>query len=379
MRTVMISNFYNPHLAAFSMEMASRGSYLFVETEEMTAERREIGWGKDAQPDFVKAPHGDSDYQEEIDRADVVIGITGVDKRLEKRLKAGKLTFKYAERFYRNSSPDARPVRNRLAAWLHHGRFQKYPLYMLCASAYTAADAAWSGNYLGRCYKWGYFPETREYAWETLAEKKRTGPVSILWVGRLVELKHPEAAVLTAERLKRDGYDFEMTIIGSGVLEEQLRQMVKERGLQDRVRLTGAMKPEQVRQHMERADVFLFTSDRNEGWGAVLNEAMNSGCAVVASHAIGAVPFLMRHGENGLIFRSEDWDDLYEKVKTLVDDPALRERYGRAAYETIAGEWNAAEAARRFLRLAEALKAGEDTPFAHGPCSRAEILKDDWM
>ena len=155
--------------------------------------------------------------------------------------------------------------------------------------------------------------------------------------------------------------------------------MVKDKGLEDRVLLPGAMKPEQVRQHMERANVFLFTSDRNEGWGAVLNEAMNSGCAVAASHAIGSVPFLMRQKENGLIFRSGDWDDLYEKVKNLMSDPALRERYGQAAYETIAGEWNADEAARRFLCLAEALAAGKDTPFAHGPCSRAEILKDDWM
>ncbi len=50
--------------------------------------------------------------------------------------------------------------------------------------------------------------------------------------------------------------------------------------------MLGAMSPDKVRAYMERADVFLFTSDFNEGWGAVLNESMNSGCAVVASHAM---------------------------------------------------------------------------------------------
>lgn len=51
------------------------------------------------------------------------------------------------------------------------------------------------------------------------------------------------------------------------------------------------MKASEVRSYMEKADIYLFTSDFNEGWGAVLNESMNSGCAVVASHAIGSVPF----------------------------------------------------------------------------------------
>ena len=49
---------------------------------------------------------------------------------------------------------------------------------------------------------------------------------------------------------------------------------------------------------MEKSEIFLFTSDKGEGWGAVLNESMNSACAVVASHAIGSVPFLLKDGEN---------------------------------------------------------------------------------
>lgn len=54
-----------------------------------------------------------------------------------------------------------------------------------------------------------------------------------------------------------------------------------------------------VREHMEDADIFLFTSDYNGGRGAVLNESMNSGCMVAASHAIGSVPFLLEDGKRG--------------------------------------------------------------------------------
>ena len=80
--------------------------------------------------------------------------------------------------------------------------------------------------------------------------------------------------------------------------------MIRSKGVEDCVEMLGAMSPDEVRAYMERADVFLFTSDFNEGWGAVLNESMNSGCAVVASHAIGSVPFLIKDGVNGLIYEN---------------------------------------------------------------------------
>lgn len=50
-------------------------------------------------------------------------------------------------------------------------------------------------------------------------------------------------------------------------MKQQLQQMIREMDLSDCVKMLGAMSPAQVREHMERADIFLFTSDRNEGWG----------------------------------------------------------------------------------------------------------------
>ena len=73
------------------------------------------------------------------------------------------------------------------------------------------------------------------------------------------------------------------------ILERRTAQM----GLQNRIQILPPMPPEAVRRRMEQANLFLLTSDFQEGWGAVLNEAMNSGCAVVASHAAGAAPYLL--------------------------------------------------------------------------------------
>ena len=143
--------------------------------------------------------------------------------------------------------------------------------------------------------------------------------------------------------------------------------------------MLGAMSPEAVRDHMDAADIFLFTSDFNEGWGAVLNESMNSACAVVASHAIGSVPFLLEDGKNGYIYRNGDMNSLYERVVQLMDHPELREQLGREAYRTLADMWNADVAAERFIELAKALMDGKKADlFESGPCSKAKILRNWW-
>ena len=167
-------------------------------------------------------------------------------------------------------------------------------------------------------------------------------------------------------------------MIGIGPLEQKLKQLVDEKNLANNVNFLGAMPPEKVRTYMENSDIFWFTSDFNEGWGAVLNEAMNSGCAVVASYAIGSVPFLLKHKQNGLIYKNADDDDLFNKTVYLIENPSERLNMGKAAYKTITELWNAETAARRLLDLYEILKQGKTPEFTSGPCSIAKpILQKD--
>lgn len=124
----------------------------------------------------------------------------------------------------------------------------------------------------------------------------------------------------------------------------------------------------------------MFTSDFNEGWGAVLNESMNSGCAVVASHAIGSVPYLMEDKKNGLIYKNGDIDDLYNKVKYLLDNSQKCTEFGKNAYLTLTKEWNSNVAAERFLHVAKNLLKGQsiDGLYTQGPCSEVKKLKNNW-
>ena len=202
-----------------------------------------------------------------------------------------------------------------------------------------------------------------------------------MWAGRLIDLKHPEAAILAAKKLKETGTSFSLNIIGTGEMEAKLRSMIAEAGLEEQVHLLGPMQPEQVRRHMETSEIFLLTSDRNEGWGAVLNEAMNSGCAVVASHAVGSVPFLIHHKENGLIYRDGDTDMLFRRIQWLLERPAARETIGKHAYDTLREDWNPEMAVSRLVSLSRAILNGERRPrlFDSGVCSQAEPIPEEWL
>ncbi len=384
----------NHHQLPFSLAMdkLTGGNFTFVATEKIPQERLDMGYlDMNKQYPFILTTY---DSQENAEKAkalaldsDVIITGSAPEVYTAMRIKQGKLTFRYSERIFKGAFRHPRTPVRFAKLMLYHARYRKAPLYMLCASAYAAFDYSLVGAYLNKTFKWGYFPEVKHQDIDALMQKKidastqrlKQPCTSILWVARLIELKHPDAAILFAEKLKKDGYSFNLNIIGNGVMERQLKDMICEKNLGDCVHMLGAMPPNEVRAHMEASDIFLFTSDFNEGWGAVMNESMNSGCAVVASHAIGSVPFLIKDGVNGLIYKNGDMDSLYKCVARLIDSPDLRTSLGRNAYQTLAETWNAETAAERFLQLAQALLEGRSPDlFDEGPCSRAQILRNEW-
>lgn len=376
MKIVFVSNYFNHHQKPLAEAMAAQtgGQYHFIATTPVPQARRALGYGTD-QPSYVIPAYADARLAQKaqalIDEADVVIAGSAPESMLRSRIRAGKLLFRYSERPLKEGLSIIKYL-PRLVKWHLRSPMTK-PIYMLCASAYTAPDYAKFGLFRDRCYKWGYFPETKRYE-DVGALMDDKAPASILWVARYLQLKHPEHALEVAARLRAAGYRFNMYFIGQGPMEDAMRARIEEDQLADSVHLLGTMTPEQVRAHMEKAGIFLFTSDQNEGWGAVMNEAMNSGCAVVGCEAIGSVPYLIREEQNGLTYATGDVDGLYEQVKNLLDHPEEQRQMGMEAYRTIAEKWNAETAAARFLEVARRILAGEKRPdiYEDGPVSRHE-------
>ena len=387
MEVTFFSNFLNHHQLPFCLEMKKHlgDEFCFVETEPIEQERLEMGYEDmgEKYPFVLKSYKNDECYKLALEKgykSDVVIIGSAPEIFIQERLNKNKITFRYTERILKEGVVRALDPRVSYGVWKQNTRYKDKNMFLLCASAYTSYDMHLFGAYPGKMYKWGYFPEVKKYDIDNLLKKKQENKeISILWAGRFLKWKHPEFAIKVAEGLKRKGYSFNLTIIGNGEMREDLRKEVQQKELQDVVLFKEFMPPESVRKYMEKADIFLFTSDFNEGWGAVLNESMNSGCAVVASHAIGSVPFLLKHGVNGMIFKSGDEIELLNQVMQLCDDEELRTNLGRQAYKTLSEEWNASNAALNFLKLSDAIMNKKTVEILSGPCSTADIVSQRKM
>ena len=235
------------------------------------------------------------------------------------------------------------------------------------------------GSYRDRCYKFGYFPYPEALSWEELtAQKRQNDKTRILWCGRFLKLKRADLLIKAAAAAKDKGYDFELEIVGSGEEEKNIRALVKDMGLMDRTVFPGYLSPEDTRHEMEKADIYVCTSNKLEGWGAVIYEGLSAGCATIATSAAGATPFLIKDGETGYAYRSGDWRSLADKLELYLKDTAGARLMGKRAYELMNTQWNPAEAAERVLTVSEHLIQGESFFFDAGPLSRAPLIYENW-
>ena len=385
MKITMISNYINHHQIPFSNALYERlgENYHFIQTEPMEEERIQMGWGIEAEqiPYVVFLEKQLELCKQLIETSDILlVGWMEREDLIAERLKSNKLTIRISERLYREGQWKAISPKGLLRKYKEHTCHRNHPVYLLCAGAYVPSDFSIVKAYPNKMYRFGYFPEFKEFTKEQLqnmhiwGEKKNQEEIQIVWAGRFIPLKHPEFALKLAKNLKKQGYRFHLHMVGGGEMDGELKQTVKRKELQDCVTFYGFLKPAQVRKVMEKCHIHLFTSNYLEGWGAVVNEGMNSGCVEVANVEVGAAPFLIQHGINGLVYKDGSYEDMERQILYLLEHPVKASAMGMAAYETIATQWNAGEAAKRLLKFYEDWKKGEIMLPKEGPFSPAPVI-----
>lgn len=390
MKITMISNYINHHQIPFSNALYEKlgENYHFIQTEPMEEERIQMGWGVEAEriPYVVFLDRQLELCKQLIDESDVLlVGWMEHEELIADRLNSNKLTIRISERLYREGQWKAVSPKGLIRKYREHTSHRKHPVYLLCAGAYVPSDFSIVKAYPNKMYRFGYFPEFKSFTREQLekmhmwGKKKNQEEIQIVWAGRFIPLKHPEFAIKLAENLKKQGYRFHLHMVGGGELENELKQSVKRKDLKNEITFYGFLKPAQVRKIMEKCHIHLFTSNYLEGWGAVVNEGMNSGCAEVVNVEVGAAPFLIQHGKNGLVYKDGSYEDMETQVKFLLDNPGRAAQMGMAAYETIATQWNAGEAANRLLKFYEDWKQGKKELPGEGPFSAAPVISPKKM
>ncbi len=152
-----------------------------------------------------------------------------------------------------------------------------------------------------------------------LPEKKRTSFVVVI---RLSHEKTVERAIQATDRLLKEGYDFDMRILGDGAEYEKLRSMITAYNLDDRITMYGRVS--NPFPYMKYADWFLCPSSR-ESFALTLLESITIGTPVVTT-ASGGPEDVVDHGKYGLLTENS-LEGVYSGMKQVMDNPSLREHY----------------------------------------------------
>ncbi len=138
--------------------------------------------------------------------------------------------------------------------------------------------------------------------------------------------------------LRQRGVGFRACVVGGGPLLAAHRAFARDLEIADHVDFTGLV-PD-VRPHLREADIFVLPSLREESGSLALLEAMQAGCAIVASGIDGILEDV-KHGEDGLLVEPGDIAGLAATIDSLLKDQEYRARLSSAARSTFEQRFSA--------------------------------------
>ena len=153
-----------------------------------------------------------------------------------------------------------------------------------------------------------------------------SGKIHFIGVGSLIAVKRWDRLLRAAGTLKRQGFDFQVTIVGGGPLRGALERQAAAIGVAERVQFVGHS--ENVSGLLAGASCLVHTSD-SEGCPNVVMEAMACARAVVATD-VGDVPHLIDEGKTGFVVPRDDDAQLADRLLRLIRDRELCRHMGEA-------------------------------------------------
>lgn len=316
-------------------------------------------WVVDApnEPWIVQAPSCRNDletgpWNKILEDSDVaIIGYCGEMslESIRKREREGKSTYFIGERLFKEPIrvlDVMNPRKLKRLLWLHNLLKGKNTSY-LEISHYGCEDLKFLHVCEGRIYQWGYFPATSDICPVKLrSEKLRLG-----WCGRLIDWKHVEYIVRAAALLEPSVLDCcDFTIVGEGPEKRALIDLAKELSVDRYIKFETYKPVNETMEFMRSLDVYMFPSDRGEGWGVALMEAMDKGCVPIANESAGASKELIVDGENGFLFRDGDIKEIANTITRLVTHRELLDVLSRNAW-ALMQSWSPQRAAKILVDL----------------------------
>jgi colanic acid/amylovoran biosynthesis glycosyltransferase len=159
-------------------------------------------------------------------------------------------------------------------------------------------------------------------------------PIKALTVARLVEKKGVAFAIEAVAGLLSKGEEIEYTVVGDGVLRENLQQLIESKGLERHIKLLGWKTHEEVKSLLEKSHVLVAPSLTSEGGDQegipnAIKEAMASGLPVISTFHSG-IPELVTDGVSGFLVPERDATSLADALLHLIRHPEMCNEMGQA-------------------------------------------------
>ncbi|MBC8079280.1 MAG: glycosyltransferase family 4 protein [Gorillibacterium sp.] len=137
-------------------------------------------------------------------------------------------------------------------------------------------------------------------------------------------------------KLKRERSDWVCWLVGDGGRDFELRELTKVHGIEEHIVFHGLRSD--VPALLKQADVFVLPSLQDNHPFAVM-EAQVAGKTVIVSDA-GGMPEMVKHNENGLVFPVGDDEQLYQHLRSVLNDQAICDRLSNQAQSWGKHRWS---------------------------------------
>jgi glycosyltransferase involved in cell wall biosynthesis len=238
----------------------------------------------------------------------------------------------------------------------------------LAIGYYAPYDMKTLGIFRNRIMSWAYFISLNSINPESVRETS----IKILWVGRMLKWKRVDTLINAIALIKDTGSVSKCKIVGEGPEKARLIKLAEKLKLTPGVVEFHSSKPaEEIRAIMRQSDVYVLSSNRKEGWGAVAGEAMTEGVLLIANEQAGAARVLIREGETGFLFKDGDYHQLAKILLNVSANVNLRREIQMRAWKEMNNYWSPLVGARRlnsFIRYKLFHESFDEPIF--GPCKR---------
>ena len=159
----------------------------------------------------------------------------------------------------------------------------------------------------------------------------------ILFASKFMKRKHPEQVLEAANILQKKGYRFSVLMIGSGEMESELKNLVKDYRLENVV-FGGFINQSELPKIYGVSDIFVLPSE-SEPWGLIVNEVMCSGKPIIVGNEVGCAQDLVQDGVNGYRVNVQNTVQIADAIEKYLSEPEKIHEMGKKSYEIIK-DWN---------------------------------------